>query len=114
MSDRGRRRFLVDDEVAISLPAVVRSSAGDDIRPDDSASQAASGSTTSSTTSTRLKLQARSAVLQAEAAALKKRHEIELEKENLRRRKEQFDMETRLAIVTAEAEVYNEADQVGH
>ena len=88
MSDRGRRRFLVDDEVA--------------------------GSTTSSTTSTRLKLKARSAILQAEAAALKKRHEIELEEENLRRRKEQLDMETRLAIVTAEAEVYNEADQVGH
>ena len=114
MSDRGHRRFLVDDEVAISLPAVVRSPAGDDIRPDDSASQAASGSTTSSTTSTRLKLKARSAILQAEAAALKKRHKIELEEENLRRRKEQLDMETRLAIVTAEAEVYNEADQVGH
>jgi len=92
------RRSIIDDEITVIKAA-------EDIGPGDSVSQT-NRSTTSSTASQRIKLAAKAAALKEEAGTMEKRHELEIEERNLMQRREKLELETQLAIVNAEAEVY--------
>ena len=88
----------------------------DEINPDDSASNVSSVkansmkphsqlSQTSSSASARIKAQAEKAALMQRVAALKRKHQIEAKEENLRREKEQLELETELAATSAKLNV---------
>jgi len=49
-------------------------------------------------------LAAKAAALKAEVAAIDKRHELEIEEQNLMQRREKLELETQLVVVNAEAE----------
>lgn len=86
----------------------------DDIGPDDSVSnvskpksnhKSSSSSRASSTSSARIKAQAEKAALMERVAALQKRHDLEAQEEQLKRKKEQLELETELAATTAKINV---------
>ena len=96
---------------SVILQSVVNS---DDIGPDDSVSNASkpkskhkssSSSRASSTPSARTKAQAENAALMERVAALKKKHELEAQEEQLKRKKEQLELETELAATNAKINV---------
>lgn len=82
----------------------------EDVHPHDSVSKATSvascTSQGSSTSSMRLKIKAEREALLARAAAMKKKEAIELEEARLKFRKEQLEIETKLAISDAKLKVY--------
>lgn len=84
----------------------------EDVHPHDSVSKANSVASTSSqgssTSSIRLKIKAEREALLAKAAAMKKKEAIELEEARLKFRKEQLEIETKLAISDAKLKVYEE------
>lgn len=96
---------------SVILQSVVNS---DDIGPDDSVSNASkpkskhkssSSSRASSTSSARIKAQAEKAALMERVAALKKKHELEAQEEQLKRKKEQLELETELAATNAKINI---------
>jgi len=87
---------IINNEIAVIQ-------ATKDIGPSDSVSQT-NRSTTSSTARQRIKLAAKAAALKAEVAAIDKRHELEIEEQNLMQRREKLELETQLVVVNAEAE----------
>jgi len=80
-----------------------------EINPDDSVSQLRS--VTSSVASSRAKLHAKAAALKVEADVMKRRHELEAEEAVLRRKREEFELHTQLAVVTAQANVLGSVEQ---
>ncbi|XP_027132597.1 uncharacterized protein LOC113745279, partial [Larimichthys crocea] len=85
----------------------------DDIRPDDSISNVGSkrsskgsrASGGSSTASARIKAEADKAALIARATALKERHALEEQEQQLRRKREQLDLEVEIAATNAKLAV---------
>ncbi|XP_071483368.1 uncharacterized protein [Diadema antillarum] len=75
-----------------------------DVRPEDSVSQAGSRA------SSRLRSKARRAALAAEVAALKEQQELERQELELRLRKAELTLQTKLRIAEAEEAVYDESD----
>ena len=69
-----------EDEIP---PVDTDNNAEDEILPEDSVSQARSKSVSNSSLSTRVRLAAKKAALEAEAAALKRRYEMKLKHEEL-------------------------------
>lgn len=91
----------------------------DDINPEDSVSNVGSkwssqrsgkSGKLSTTSSARLKAEAKRAALMAQAAALKARHALEEEELQLKRKKEQLEMETKLAASAAMLAVFKASD----
>lgn len=94
----------------------------DDVQPSDSISEVISRTTkarqtssvlsdasqTSNASSARLRLEAKRGELLARAVFLKKKQEIEMEEARLRARKEQLELETKIAASEAQIKVYAE------
>lgn len=100
-------RVVVDNEISVGGALL---SADEAVRPEDSASQAGGQeSTVSSATSSVLRLKARAAALRVQAEAMKQRHQMEVEEQKIRRRMEEHELGTQIAMVTAEAEVLDDA-----
>ena len=100
-------RVVVDNEISVGGALL---SADEAVRPEDSASQAGGQeSTVSSATSSALRLKARAAALRVQAEAMKQRHQMEVEEQKIRRRMEEHELGTQIAMVTAEAEVLDDA-----
>lgn len=89
----------------------------DGVNPEDSVSNVASrrsgrsaSSGRSSTASSRIKAAAEKAALQARLAALKDKHALEEQEQQIRRRKEQQELETMIAESTAKLAVLQASD----
>jgi len=94
--------------------SIVESVNTDDIGPDDSVSnvskpksshKSSSSSRASSTSSARIKAQAEKAALMERVSALQKKHDLEAQEEQLKRKKEQLELETELAATNAKINV---------
>jgi len=98
-----RNRLEVDDEVSIPrFPAPV----SQDGEGWESVS-IASHSTVSSV-GARLRAAAKAAKLKAQYMSLKAKHDLESEEQKLRQKREEFDLQTQLAMAAAEAKVYEQ------
>lgn len=98
---------------------------GDEIQPMDSVSNISSKRSTgvashgsrssrSSISSTRLKAEAELAALLASQQMLQKKHELEEQEEQLRKRREKLDLETKLAESMARVKVYQDVRSESH
>ena len=89
----------------------------DEIQPGDSASQAGRQSEVSATSSKassvarQSALRQQKAVLEAELALERERHQLEIEEVKLRQRMREHDMRVHLAKITAEADATNPSDE---
>ena len=101
-----------------NVSSVVHKGVEDEVNPDDSISNVASNcssrksgmSKVSTTSSARIRAEAERAALIARAAVLKERHALEELEQQLRRRREQLDMETDLAASSAKLAVLQASD----
>lgn len=103
------------------VSSVIKQSVEDDVNPDDSISNVGSQcsshrsglSKLSTTSSVRIQAEAERAALMARAAALKERHALEEREQQLRRQREELDLETELAASTAKLAVLQASELKG-